>query len=94
MASKTTPATGNPLSREQQDWIASEGRRIFDEKISEAERRQHQGQYVAIDIVDGRFAFGPNQDDAGDQLLPLPHGHFLFMRRLGIPFRFPRSYRP
>ncbi|MEK7865846.1 MAG: hypothetical protein AAB434_04130 [Planctomycetota bacterium] len=93
MESKTSPTTFRTLTPEQQAWITSEGRRIFNEKVSEAERRQHHGQYVAIDVVDGRFAFGATQADADDQLLPLPRGHFIFMLRIGIPNRFPRSVR-
>ena len=93
MEGKASSTTSRTLTPEQRDWIASEGERIFSERVSEEEKRQHHGQYVAIDVVDGRYAFGADPLDAHERLQPIPEGHFEFGRRIGLPFRAPRSIR-
>lgn len=93
MEGKNTHATLRTLTEEDRHRIDSEGERIFRDVITEAERRQHHGGYVAIDITDDRYAFGDSIEEADDHLEPLPEGHFVYFQRIGLPFRLPRSLR-
>lgn len=93
MAGEHPTSTFRRLTPEERDRIVSEGERIYRERVSEAEKRQHHGGYVAIDAVDGRFEFGKTLGEADDRLSPLPEGHFVFIQRIGLPFRIHRSPR-
>ncbi len=93
MASKTSATTLRALTPEQREHITSEGERIFAQKVPDKEKRQHHGRYIAIDVTDGRYAFGETMSEADELLLPLPEGHFVYLQRIGLPFRAPRSIR-
>ncbi len=93
MAREHPTPTFRRLTQEERDRIVSEGERLYRERVSEEEKRQHHGEYVAIDIVDSRYAFGASLGEADDHLSPLPEGHFVFIQRIGLPFRVHRSPR-
>ncbi|GEM_PF-3683869 len=93
MENKEAPPAIRPLTPEERDRIVSEGERIFREKVSDEEKRQHHGGYVAIDILEGRYAFGPTFDEADEGLAPLPEGHLVYIKRIGLAFRIHRTPR-
>ena len=81
------------LKRTESPSLCEAAEKFYAERISEEEKSAHRGEFVAIDAIAGRCAFGRTSPDAL-RALPPPVGDALpYIRPVGFAFRLRTSPR-
>ncbi len=75
------------LKRDEMRSVTDAAERFYSERIAEAEKSAHRGEFVAIDPSGGRYAFGRTPPDALHALGPASGGALPYIRPVGFTFR-------
>jgi len=81
------------LDRKDHPSVSEAAEKCYSERISEDEKKAHRGEFVAIDAIAGRWAFGRTSPEALRALAPTPGGPLPYIRPVGFAFRLRMSPR-